>query len=94
MPNRWFAVPEVEVDTPTGTGTDPEYADRVEAYSNYRRGNSPRRVVRYYADESTLDAIAANDNVRVIDDEVAQVETDRGGEWTQGEVDRVFSAGV
>lgn len=58
MPDRWFRVREV------GSGTlddpyRPEFADRCDGYSAFPVGNSPRYVMRAYADGVTLDGIAA-----------------------------------
>lgn len=58
MPDRWFRVSEVG----TGTMDDPyrpEFSDRCNGYSSFHIGNSPRFVMRAYADDTTLDGIAS-----------------------------------
>lgn len=58
MPDRWFRVREVG----TGTMDDPyrpEFSDRCDGFSAFSVGNSPRYVMRAYADTDTLDGIAA-----------------------------------
>ena len=67
MSDAWLRMPSRDVNDPlTGeTEARPKYShyDGVEAYSGQRIGNSPQWVVRVFADDATLDEIAAKDDV-------------------------------
>lgn len=68
MPDRWFRVPRVGA----GTMTDPyrpEFSDRCDGWSGQVLTNSPRYLIRAYADTTTLDGIEAEVNVTALTDE-------------------------
>lgn len=68
MADRWFRVPV------TGDGTmddpiRPKHADRVDGFAWTDRGvfsSSPRRLARFYSDDTVLDDIAAESDVQEV----------------------------
>lgn len=67
MADRWFRVPTKTVERTDREGNvissvdGPKYRTKsgIAGFSGNTIGNSPRWVVRFYGDESTLDEIAA-----------------------------------
>lgn len=90
MANRWLRVPRVG----TGTGTDPygpKYAGRLDGWSGQQLNNSPRHLIRAYADTATLDSIEGeNDTQPLQDGEVENAlnalfdQTRDNGGWERG----------
>lgn len=71
MADRWFRLPTETIDAEDG----PKYRDLegVTGFSGNTIGNSPRWIVRFYGDESTLDEIASeSDATELTDSEAAQ----------------------
>jgi hypothetical protein len=65
MADRWLRVPR------TGLGTDtdpfsPEYADQLDGFSGQILAQSPRYLIRAYADTATLDSIEAENDVQAL----------------------------
>lgn len=71
MADRWFRVPTETIDGVDG----PKYRDRsgITGFSGNTIGNSPKWVVRFYGDKSTLNKIASeNDATELTASEAAQ----------------------
>lgn len=73
MANRWFNVPSETVPDPVDRHDvhRPAHSEQVDSYTGFSIGNSPRFVVRYYADPQTLDSIGAENQVTEITDVAA-----------------------
>jgi len=68
MAEQWFLVPS----TGTGEITDgirPKYKESVNVHVGRHIESQDKFVVRFYADQQTLDSLAAKDDTRTISDQ-------------------------
>lgn len=105
MEDRWFNVPEVTVPL-EGVDPDddiqeeviPKHSDRedVAATSGFRLGNSPRYIVRFYAEAAVLDEIAADPDVDEVSRQMAanRFNNARGRDFDAESLERSFRADV
>lgn len=90
MAERWFNVKGV--DGPMDT-FEPKYFDLVEHGAGFKIANSSRFVAKFYADEATLDEIAAKEDADEIDAEGARniIDAQYNFGWTRKKIDEQFA---
>lgn len=89
MANQWFNAPAV---ADSDGDYWPKYRDRVDGFSAFVVANSPRYFVRFYADQSVLDGIAAEADADAVSESsvVNALENDRGETWDTTQLTESF----